>query len=165
MRSIEKYLVREYGKQPEDQQKPTSTKERSQPELEVQLKIQKHCRALGWYVFRVEAKASFSESSGIAYSQTQSGVSDLIAVLPCGTHGAIEVKAPGRLSSLRDNQRAHLENVIRLGGFACVVDSVERLSFVLDAWLNSNRDKSVLFGLLPPEPKRRGGSIDDLFES
>jgi hypothetical protein len=164
MRSIEKYLVRETSTHSSDQQLPTPKGARSQPELEVQLKIQKHCRALGWYVFRVEAKASFSDREGLNYSQTQSGVSDLIGVLPNGVHISIEVKAPGRLSTLRENQRQHLIRVINHGAFGVCVDSVDKLELYYQTWVSSSKSKQVLLDLLPPEPKRISKGLDDLFD-
>src|SRR5574343_142669 len=108
---------------PKEQSLEPKRKNKS-PEKDVQTAIMNKMRELGLFVFRVEARA-LDIGGNLSYSETSSGVSDLLAVSTTGQFLAVEVKASGRRSTLRYSQRVFLTSVIASNGFASVSDSVE----------------------------------------
>ena len=84
-------------------------------EAQLQAKLLKHLTSEGFVVFKTLA-------SNI------NGVSDIIACSPKdGKFWSIEVKAPGKLSTLSKLQEVWLRRVSDNGGVAIAVDSLEML--------------------------------------
>ena len=83
-------------------------------EAQLQAKLLKHLTSEGFVVFKTLA-------SNI------NGVSDIIACSPSGEFWSIEVKAPGKLSTLSKLQEVWLRRVSDNGGVAIAVDSLEML--------------------------------------
>lgn len=79
------------------------------------------------------------------------GTPDLMGVCPNGYFHANEIKAPGRRSKLRPNQREFLMRVILNNGFAICSDSVEHTESVYQKWIKEKELK-----------KRRDLLIQDL---
>lgn len=139
--------------------KPKRKNER--PEKEVEKAVLRHLRANGYFVEVVESKAVFSQSAGrFLQGQARAGFVDVVGCNPQGQFVALELKAQGRLSSLRPEQREFLVNAISRGGFGCAVDSVERLEMVLQSY-KSNPRPETLMDLLPK--KRVDKDLADLF--
>jgi len=80
-------------------------------EQDLQKKIQKYLEEKGCYVVKV-------------ISANKNGVPDLLFCMD-GKFNAIEVKAPGKLSTLSKLQAYHLELIKKTGGVAIVADSLE----------------------------------------
>jgi len=100
-----------------------------QPEKNLEKEVFIWLAAHGFSLHTVESKAVFSKRLGrYLKSQAVAGFSDLVGVSPTGLGCFIELKAPGRLSTLRPAQRAFLAQKIECGAFAVVVDSVDRLA-------------------------------------
>jgi hypothetical protein len=67
----------------------------------------------------------------------------------------IELKAPGKRSTLRDNQRDFLVKKIKSGCFAGVVDSVSCLETLWNNYNDALDKKKALLDLLPPEKEMK----------
>lgn len=63
------------------------------------------------------------------------GYSDISGNDRFGLACYIEVKAPGRRSTLRESQRFFLERKISSGAFACVTDNISHLHNLYHQWL------------------------------
>jgi hypothetical protein len=73
--------------------------------------------------------------------QTDQGFADCVGVHgPTGIAVFIEFKAPGRTSTLRPAQKHFLREKIKFNGFACVVDSVERLDMIFREFDTARRE-------------------------
>jgi hypothetical protein len=92
------------------------------PEKKVKDAVKKELKSRGiWYYMPVQ------NGMGVV------GIPDLI----CCWHGrflAIETKAPGKVGSVTPNQQRRIEEIRGAGGFAVVVDNVDMLKEVLDAY-------------------------------
>ena len=142
-------LMRYYERQlPSD--KPHRKNEK--PEKEVEAAVLAWCRSRNWFLQVFEAKSVFSEQSQRYISATmKAGTPDLVGITNCGVFVAIELKAPGRRSTLRPRQREFLLEIIKRGGFGVVVDSVSMLE---KAWLEftiSTDPLKLLTSFLPKE--------------
>jgi hypothetical protein len=133
------------------------------PELEVQRQVLAWLKEHGFSCHVVESKATYNRTaSRYVSSKTTPGFSDITGVTPNGVGCFIELKAPGRRSTLRHAQRAFLTDKIQLGAFAVCVDSVSCLEQIWNAFehrrkMDPKLAKAVLFRHLPPER-------DDVFE-
>lgn len=120
--AVETYINRETPIEP----KPT--RHNNAPEKEVQDEVLKWLRDNGFSINVVESKAIYNRKSERYISQSVApGFVDLVGNDKIGLGVFIELKAKGRRSTLRDNQRAFLQEKINTGCFAVVVDSVELL--------------------------------------
>ena len=105
------------------------------PEKEVEKAVLDWCRLRGWHVTVVEAKTNFSAASGRYTSQNVApGFSDIIGNNSYGYLVAIELKAPGKRSTLRPKQREFLQAKIETNCFAIVCDCVEYLQKTYAFW-------------------------------
>lgn len=94
----------------------------------VQKPVMAYMRSLGWSVEIYEAKAAWDHNSQSYQSNYMKvGTVDCLGCTDSGRFVAVEFKAPGRISTLRDHQRQFLIDKINSGAFGCVTDSVERL--------------------------------------
>ena len=129
---MERFLERQ------DKKNAGPTRKNSKPEKDlVQKPCMKWMRERGWSVNVFEAKATWSAARGRYISQSvPAGTCDCMGNMPDGHGVAIEFKAPGRLVTFCDNevQEEFLKNKVDGGVFACVVDSVERLAEIYEAW-------------------------------
>lgn len=124
-------------------------KQNKSPEKLLEKQVLLWCRSKGWKVHVVEAKAVYSLAAGrYLNSQIAPGFSDIIGVMDNGIFVAIELKAFGRRSTLRNNQRAFLEDCINHFGFGVCVDRVELLQEYYDTWSKSP-SKEYLISVLP----------------
>lgn len=127
-------------------------KKNGNPEKIVEKAVMEWAKNQGWFINVVESKAVFSAKSGIYHhGQTVSGTSDLIGCSNTGLFVAIELKAKGRLATLREAQRHYICEVISRGGFACVVDGVDRLAEIWSLFNVSFNKKATLLEWLPKE--------------
>lgn len=91
---------------------------KQKPEAKVKAAIRKYLKEIG---------ASVATPIGSAYGRR--GVSDML-VCHKGLFVAIEVKAPGKLSTVTPLQSLYLEGVRAAGGVALLVDDVESVKKV-----------------------------------
>lgn len=144
------------------------TRRNAKPEKAVQDEALLWMRMQGWDVEIFEAKATYDPKRGIYRQQAmKSGVVDCLGNTNNGIGVAIEFKAPGRLGTLKDNQREFLERKIDSRCFAVVVDSSYLLQKHWDVWKELIEQKlfceaaKYLKDSLPMKRKRtnRGGDF------
>lgn len=130
--------------------KTTKPRRNKSPERDVVKSLLAALNSRGFHVFRVESQSSYSAASG-AYTQNHAppGCPDILGTCPEGSSVYLEVKAPGRRSTLKEHQRDFLLQCIRRGGIGVCADSVQSFFEIYQAWLNSNRDAGVLISALP----------------
>ena len=127
-------------------------KKNKSPERLVQDAIIKHLKNLGFFVFEIESKAIKTPKKGGGFffrsAGAKKGTPDILGVSPSGQFVAIEVKAKGKRSTLRDEQRVFLNRVIDNNGFAMVCDSIEYFTEVFSGYQEA-RNKKYLVKCLP----------------
>lgn len=132
----------------------TPKRKNQKPEKLVEKDCLAFLRQLGCAVYVVESKAHYSAQAGAYVSQSaQSGFSDLVGCLPNGLFLAVELKAKGRRSTLKPNQREFLVQKIQRGGFGVCVDSVAMLESVYNQWTLAPAEtkRTFLMSQLPPD--------------
>lgn len=93
------------------------------------------CKLMSLDVSVVESKAKFSENQKrYRRQETEVGFSDIVGNNATGTAIYVELKARGKLKSLRPAQRAFLLRKIHAGCFATVVDSGDLLYQLYLRW-------------------------------
>ena len=134
--------------------KTSAPRKNKRPEKEVEKQVLEWCRKQDFHIAVVESKAVYSASAGrFLQGQAPSGFPDLVGLTLAGIFVAIELKAPGRRSTLRPAQREFLTQVISRNGFGIVTDSVEFLENSYQEFLRHKDPKTYLFSLLP-SPKK-----------
>lgn len=127
----------------------------------VVLAIKNHLNGLGWDMKVIEAKAVFNEKAGrYISSQADPGTSDLCGNDPNGHAAFIEVKALGKLKTLRLEQRDFLISKIDRNCFACVADSVERVMHIYAEWCITEFKKAYLLKQLPEMTPKQKAMVD-----
>jgi penicillin-binding protein-related factor A (putative recombinase) len=99
-------------------------------EIKVQKEILNYLKKMGVFCWRVNnigipdprCKGGWRKQNG--YNML--GMSDIIGIYN-GKFLAIEVKAPGRIKNVSENQTIFLENVKKYGGISIIVDSCEKV--------------------------------------
>lgn len=136
--ALEKYLRRSAGlgkkRERKDKKRSSISTERS-PEKEVEKEALVWCKSKGFDISVVESKAVYSRAAGrYLRGQTEAGFSDLVGVTNDGRAVFIELKAKGKLSTLKPHQYDFLLRKIKLGAFACCIDSASLLDEVHSKW-------------------------------
>ena len=154
-KSVEQAITRFFEREQKKAAGPT--RKNSKPEKKVEQEVLAWCKAKGWSVSVVESKAVFSQRQGrFLQGQAKKGFADLVGLTDTGRFVAIELKAPGKRSTLREEQRKYLHSVIAKHGFAAVVDCATLLDKTYTQWTQHTDPQIYLLSCLPPEPKRRG---------
>lgn len=111
------------NRQPTKRKKKNASPEKDLVKLLLQVGSQ-----LGMRLDVVESKATFSQKTGrYTGSAMKSGIPDIIGNDADGLSVWIEAKAPGKVNTLRDNQRDFLIGKIESNCFAVVVDCPDKL--------------------------------------
>lgn len=135
-----------------ERQLPKEKRKNEKPEKIVEAEVLAWCRSKEWFIQCFEAKSVFSEKQSRYISSTmKTGTPDLIGITNNGLFAAIELKAPGRRSTLRPKQRKFLIEIISRGGFAVCTDSVFLLSSFWEKFNHSENKKTYLLSILPKE--------------
>ncbi len=160
-RAVENFLTK--------QAKILTGRKNKRPERDVQDLVMAWLKDNGFSCNVVESKAVYNPKAGrYITGQAVEGFSD---VCGCDKHGLavfIELKAPGRLSTLRPRQREFLLNKISYNAFACVISSAAGLELLYNNWLKARFSKkrtdaqNMLRLALPNTPKTKHQS-DNLF--
>lgn len=122
------------------------------PERNLQKEVIKWLESIGFSIDCVDSKAQYSEPQGRYISQNaKPGISDLIGNDSNGHAVYIELKAPGRRSTVRSNQREFLLRKIKTNAFAVVADSKEFIQDNYRQWrvLDTETRRLFLLRLLP----------------
>jgi len=127
----------------------------AKPEKEVEKACLKWMRDRGFSVDVFEAKATYNPRAGAWLQQSmKAGVVDIMGSTNLGIMLAVELKAPAKLKTLRENQRLFLIEKIAANAFACVTDSVARLADIYNTWLgyryvDQEKARAYLMSMLP----------------
>jgi hypothetical protein len=112
------------------------------PEKIVELEVLEACKQLGFSVSVIDSKATYSKNLG-RYSQSRSapeGFPDLVGCTPNGVLAAIELKARGKLRTIRPKQVDFLQKKIEMNCFAVCVDSADLLFDLYLQWKQRGRE-------------------------
>lgn len=125
-------------------------KRNSAPEKDVESEVLTTARQMGFLLFVYESKATFNPKVGryLKSNSVVEGHPDLAGITPCGRPCYIELKAKGKLSTVRQKQDEFLKAVIDRGAFALVLDSSTELRVRYDLWKASIDQKAYLLSLL-----------------
>ncbi len=108
------------------------------PELAVKNQMLLALKAKGFCPDIVESKSvMFKDSRGVKHFKSagiKKGFADIIASDPDGIYCAIELKAPGKLKTVRPDQVNFLVRKIQHNCFAVVTDSVEHFFSIYSKW-------------------------------
>lgn len=137
-------------------------KKPGKPEVELTLlPLKKHLEAKEWSMTIIEAKANFSEESGrYTWGAVEPGFPDLSGNMPTGLAVFIEVKAPGKRSTIRPAQREFLLRKIATNCFAICCDSIEYFERVFGEWQKAENKKALLLRELPELAKKWRDDMD-----
>lgn len=145
----------------------SNKRKNKKPEKEVEKVVMEWLDNHNFSCHVVESKAVYNASAGrYLKGQTVPGCSDIIGCTPDGVSVWIELKAPGRRSTVSDSQREFLHSKIERGCFAVVVDSVDELQHLYANWCKHKvrnlkpSAKKYLYDSLPK--KRKNDAKDDL---
>lgn len=120
------------------------------PEKDVEKELDAYWLAAGFFINRYESKAKniggVWRSSGLEF-----GTPDRLGCDRSGYFIAVEVKAKGKRSSLREEQRIFLIKIIERGGFGLCCDSLEYFKKHYKMWtgLSGKIRVDYLMALLP----------------
>lgn len=123
------------------------TKKRKSPEAAVGRAIDKYLASIGVYVRTIKSDGTKTKE-GWRKSTQGRGISDRIGILPTGKFLAVELKAPGKKSTLTEDQYRFLYAVASRRGTACVADCVEDVKLCLE-----QSQEDMLSTLLKWKPK------------
>lgn len=154
--AIERFLKR---------QEPREMRHNEAPEREVVKQILNFGKVKKWDLDVVEAKAVWNtEAQRFVSGQVKAGYSDISGNTELGHALYIEAKAPGKRSTLRDDQLEFLLRKIASNCFAVVVDSVSGLETYYNGWLLAEDKKSYLRRALPRTTMREQKNQDLSFD-
>lgn len=112
-------------------------KKNTKPEKEVERHVLEWLRVNNFDVNIVESKAVFNPKIGrYLSSMSTPGMSDVIGNDRNGKAVYIELKAKGKINTLRENQFEFLKRKILTNCFAVVIDDVEKLSKYYNHWIS-----------------------------
>lgn len=156
--SAKKSLERYYQRQLNEQERSHRPKRKNaKPEFEVKKAVMVWLKENHFSCDAVESKAVYSARAGrYLNSQATPGFADIAGACPNGLGCFIELKAPGKRSTLRHTQRDFLMGKINLGCFAVCVDSVSCLQLIWNEFgelrvSDTESAKNLLRCHLPPE--------------
>lgn len=156
-----KQAIANFYKRNETSSQPTDRRSNQKPEAQLRSDILLELKKKGFLILYVESQAVFSQSAGrFVQSHLASGTSDLIGIDHEGHFLALELKAPGRISTLKDHQRDFLHSVIDRNGFACCIDSIDSFFSLYNSWLKLSSKTERIELLKNALPKKRQSKQD-----
>lgn len=134
------------------------------PEKEVEKEVLAWLRKIDCFINVYDSAAQPDSYNSIKRVHVKSGTPDLIGCTAEGVFIAIELKAPGRRSTLKEHQRYFLTRVINNNGFAACIDSVSNLRDLYNAWIRTdiNDRADLLLKDLPALSKVESGPLFDI---
>lgn len=133
--SAQDALNKYYAKQLREFTKKPKKKNQS-PEADFKKEAMAWLNSKGFSVHSIESKAVWNpKANRYIRGQTDSGFSDLVGVTP--TYGVacfIELKAPGRRSTLKEHQKHFLISKIDKMAFAICTDSIAHIDGIFMRW-------------------------------
>lgn len=111
------------------------------PEKQVEKDVLRIARQLGFDLDVIDSKRVFTPGGKLSRkSNAPVGMSDLVGNCPNAILAVCELKAPGKLSTLRPKQMSFLLRKSQKGAFACVVDSAEMFVHCWQYWRSLSPD-------------------------
>jgi len=164
---VDNALTRFYKKSLKQRTRKTKN---SKPEFEFKKTAKAWLESNGFSVNVVESKAVWNHNAGgYIRGQTDAGFSDIVGVTPVfGVACFIELKAPGRRSSLKPHQFDFLVGKIDKHAFAVCTDSVDHLDGIFKKWKSAFVSglymdaKNILLNDLPRKKEIEIISADDI---
>lgn len=157
---IRNAIAQNYERQLKKERGPQ--RKNDKPEKEVERQCMDQMRDWGWSMQVFEAKATYDPKAQRYISQSmKQGTLDSGGSTNEGVAAWVEFKAPGKLATLRPNQRLFLIQKIGVNNFACVVDSKERLIEIHSKWDflrehgNYDAARDYLMSMIPKEKAQR----------
>lgn len=133
------------------------------PEKQVEKEVLFVAKKLGFHLEVVDSKKTFSKRGFLGRGNAPSGMADLIGNCPNGNFAAVELKARGRLSKIRNSQKIWLQLKASMGCFVCVVDSGDMFIKCWNYWRSLPESEKIKWvSVLLKEPtkeKKRLNSI------
>lgn len=148
-------LFNYYKKQMKRERRVKKNKKNNAPEKDLEKSVRAWLDKMLFSYSVVESKAVFSRSANrYLKGQTEAGFSDIVATSDEGYSCFIELKSPGKLSTLRPLQYEFLKDKISKNAFAVCIDSVDLLESLWLEWLkrkeaSTDQSKAWLMGKLP----------------
>lgn len=136
-----------HAKQNKDSDKPRRKNKTPEADLQGEIILKGRRDDFKFYITDSSARWS-NEAEAYISEKYESGMSDLTGDRD-GLACYIEVKAPGRISTLKMHQREFLLKKIDRGCFACCVDSYELVLETWIKWRQKGNYKEVLKRALP----------------
>ena len=165
--SVKLALARYYQKQMGDNNRSPKRKN-EKPEKLVERDVTAWCHSHKIDVSIVECKGVYNQKTNtFLHGMTEPGYSDLSGNNQFGIAVFIELKAKGRRSTLRIKQEEFIIRKIKMGCFACVVDSSDLLDEIYYSWLkyyDANLFAEAKRYLISQMPKRREEADVPLFD-
>lgn len=135
------------------------------PEKDVEKFCLEWARNQGWNVNIYEAKSTWNESLGRYINQSIiPGHPDMAGNTDFGLAAYVELKAPGKRSTIRLAQWEFLVAKIETGCFAVCVDSAQALEIYWNGFKAANNKKQFLLNVLPKKPKEDPKDRDLIFD-
>lgn len=169
--SAEQALKRYYQRQARQASKRRRTNGRPEWEL-VKKPILAWAKDNGWCLSSIESRAVYDPAAGrYVHGMAVAGTADLFGNAPCGTAVYLELKAPGRRSTLKPHQHDFLVQRISTNAFAGCIDSLESFIQLWDKFKQAQTQgastaRDFLLGDLPQRGTQRNpfrGELDPLF--
>lgn len=133
-----------------EKNEPKEVRKNNAPERDVVREIIQWCEENSWSVCVINSSSVYSEKEDrYLTAQAPAGYPDLSGCTPLGVFAGLEIKAPGRRSTMSDDQMLFLIQKIERGAFAGVFDSVDLLESTYMEWLKSENKKAFLLRNLP----------------
>lgn len=120
------------------------------PEMQVQIEVVAYLNSVAIDFDIYESKANYSLARN-SYTKNKSIVEGHPDIAGCDSEGRaiyIELKAKGKLKTLRPKQKLFLERKIRSKAFAVCVDSAQMLNDLYLTWLKIDDKESFLLDFL-----------------
>ena len=133
-------------------EKITSIRKKNlKPEKYIEKLVIAWCHKRSWFINVIESKAVYNiRAKRYLYGMAKKGHVDLVGSTDKGQYVAIELKAKGKLSTLRIEQWKFLYTTISKGGFGVVVDSDQMLDELWQSYQQASDKKKFLFETLGP---------------
>lgn len=141
----------------------TPKRKNNAPEKEVEREVLAMLRRMGCFVNVYDSALQPDSYTGPVRVAARSGTPDLIGCTNNGMFLAVELKAPGCRSKLREHQRQFLINTINNNGFGCVTDNHSHLHKLYSEWLLLNQDqrRELLLNDLPKQSVKVSRNLFD----
>lgn len=127
------------------------------PEMQVYFKVKYWAITNGFWLHRVESKSTYSAKAKryTTVGPAPKGFPDMCGIGPNSESVFIELKAKGKLKTIRPDQHKFLSTAINMGAFAVCIDNTDDLFLYHKTWvelMRSGQKKEAIKYLLSRLP-------------